>query len=343
MMESVPIAALVLVVSTGAIWFFSDKLERSARALGYYLQMPASVKGAVLYAVPSSFPELCIAILAVATVDPPVYSVGVGTIAGSAVFNLLIIPALSVLLAGKAAGGQRTEAIEVSGHVLRRDGLYYLAVVCIFITVALTDSMNHLIAGLFILAYIAYVFILYLDTRKHKARKDGSAEEAPPNMTLAKAVTVLLVSIAIVGGFCYLMVEATIVIAERLAIHPYVVAVIITAAATSVPDTVISVIAARQGGAGSEESIVNAFSSNIFDILICLSIPVFIASEVGLDAGEAAVSLVLLAVLTVVVLIMMAVKSRVSRRKGWVLLTLYVVFVLSAIFNNRILAALGYS
>ena len=341
MMESVPIAALALLVSTGAIWFFSDKLERSARALGYYLQMPASVKGAILYAVPSSFPELCIAVLAVATVDPPVYSVGVGTIAGSAVFNLLIIPALSVLLAGKVAGGAKTEAIEVSGHVLRRDGLYYLAVVCIFITVALTDSMNRWVAGLFILAYAAYVFILYLDTRKHRARGDGEGEEAAPGISLGKAVTILLVSVAVVGGFCYLMVEATIVIADQLEIHPYIVAVIITAAATSVPDTVISVIAARKGGARSEESIVNAFSSNIFDILICLSIPVFIASEVGLDAGEAAVSLVLLGVLTVVVLVMLAVRSRVSRRKGWVLLGLYVVFVLSAIFNHQILRVLG--
>jgi len=135
---------LIIAVATVFIWWFSDKLEAVAHTLGKHLKMPASVKGAVLYAIPSSFPEFATAILAVLRGGEPEFGVGVGTIAGSAVFNLLLIPAFS---GGGAPSdmkkkGTPIDGIRISPRVFMRDGVFYLVVVLAFILVAFSGHFS---------------------------------------------------------------------------------------------------------------------------------------------------------------------------------------------------------
>jgi len=335
----------IIVISSGVIWWFSNKLEDAAQVLGHRLHLPNSVKGALLYAVPSSFPEFCTVVIAVLVLKTPVFSVGVGTIAGSAVFNILIIPALSVVFATIAfkKKGQKLEGIKISSHIFYRDGLFYLLVAVVFTLVALTGQLSKIAALGFLLLYGLYVLILYLDTKKHR-ENEAPVELDENHMSLGKASIWMLGSMAAVGVACYFLVEHTIEISALLKINPYIVAVILTAAATSVPDTIISIAAAKKSGEAAEESIVNAFSSNIFDILICLSIPALMyKGTVTLNVKESIISLIMLTTVTIVSLVMFKIGNRVTKAKSYVLIALYGLFIITAIFNKDILILFGIS
>ena len=300
-------SVVIILIATGVIWWFSNKLEDAAHALGEYLRLPASVKGAVLYAIPSSFPEFATAMVAVLWGEKPEFGIGLGTVAGSAVFNILLIPALSVLAATTAIrkSGQETNGIYISPRVFVRDGLFYLAVVIAFICVVFSGEFKIMYAWLFLGGYVFYVGMLYVDTRRHRETAEELADDEEERMSLGGAITWLVVSMSVLGVACFYLVQSTIVISSTLGVNSYVVAVVLTAAATSIPDTLISVAVARKSGVEAEGAIVNAFSSNIFDILICLSVPVlFYGSAIPTDYTESGLSVILLAICTIVTLVL---------------------------------------
>ncbi|HIA03998.1 MAG TPA: sodium:calcium antiporter, partial [Myxococcales bacterium] len=335
-----------------------NPLESSARAIGSHLKMPDSVRGAVLYAIPSSFPELAVVVISVLFLKEPHFGIGLGTIIGSAVFNILIIPGLSVLAAGRAMAkqGKEFKGIYISDTVIHRDGLFYVVTVAALLVVVFfggipgdspsepwKNQLTPIIAWGYLGLYAIYVAWLSYDTKAHhKLLESGDTEKTPdtdtPNMSLRRATTLMLGCMAIVGLLCYFLVEQTLELAKLLDIPPYVVAVVLTAAATSIPDMVISIIAAQKGGENAEDAIVNAFSSNIFDILVCLSVPVLIlGTAVTIDVAEVRMSLLLLPVVTILSLGFMRSNHILGLKEGIILLMVYLLFVVSAYFNASIL------
>ena len=110
------------------------------------------------------------------------------------------------------------------------------------------------------------------------------------------------------------------------------------------PDTLLSVGAALRGDDSGAVS--NAFGSNIFDICVCLAVPLMLGSflngwqPVSLldESGEPMVGLVglrmLLGVLTVVTLAIMWHNRQLTRTKAIVLCALYGVFIAYAVLGS---------
>jgi len=154
---------------------------------------------------------------------------------------------------------------------------------------------------------------------------------------------VILVSTLVTGVACYWLVSVTRATAEQLDIPVFFVAVILAAAASSVPDTFLSIGAATRGDDSGAVS--NAFGSNIFDICICLSIPLLVNSYLNgwqpvrlMQDGKPLPGLVgiriLLCVLTLVTLLIMWHKRQLTRTKALVLCALYAMFVAYAVAGS---------
>ncbi|MBN1784006.1 MAG: hypothetical protein JW812_03500 [Alphaproteobacteria bacterium] len=90
-------------------------------------------------------------------------------------------------------------------------------------------------------------------------------------MTTAIALKVAFFAILGTGVSCHFLVESCYHLADVFQISPYFTAVLLAAAATSVPDTVLSVRDALGGRV--EDSLANALGSNVFDICIGLGLP----------------------------------------------------------------------
>lgn len=101
-------------------------------------------------------------------------------------------------------------------------------------------------------------------------------------LTIASAGVIIVASTLVTAAACYWLVNITESLAVTLNIPVFFVAVIVAAAASSVPDTFLSIASAKRGD--DDGAVSNAFGSNIFDICICLSVPLIAA--LVLNAGE---------------------------------------------------------
>ena len=238
-------------------------------------------------AIGSSAPELFVAIIAL--LRPGGHEeIGVGTIVGSALFNLLVIIGVSVIV----------KDAKLQWQPILRDLLFYtLAIVTlyvVFIDGMITMSESLLLMSLYggyILAVIYWRKLFKYEPSDEDFEEDDDEEEKtgwkvifiPLDFILSKIFPpkkyyfmTFTFSIGAIAILCWVLVESAIGISAIMGIPEVVVALVIIAAGTSIPDMISSVIVAKQGRGGMAMS--NAIGSNIFDIFIGLGLPWFFIS-----------------------------------------------------------------
>ena len=147
------------------------------------------------------------------------------------------------------------------------------------------------------------------------------------------ALLALIISVTHITAACYLLAECVIKIAEFYQMATFFVACIIAAIATSISDTIISVKDAINKN--YDDAISNAIGSNIFDVCICLGIPLIIYTAIYgpiilLPHHTNSYELrFLLFVLTILVICLLLIPKRVGIITGCVL---FCGYILSAIF-----------
>lgn len=161
--------------------------------------------------------------------------------------------------------------------------------------------------------------------------------------TKGAAWLTILVTTLIVAFTCYFLALSCQKIAYGLGIEPFFVAVVIAAAATSVPDTFLSMLSAKKGDDSGAVS--NAFGSNIFDINIGLGIPLLIwtlwkGPIVVRDTGVQEVRIILL-VFSAITLVVFAVQMKLNRIKAVILFFLYFLFMIYAFVRGWMGIGLG--
>ena len=362
---------LAAVVISIVIWQACDPFADAAQWIGTTFRVPGSVRGATLDAIASSMPELFSGIFFVyialrAGTDAAAqyeasaegYGSTIATCAGSAVYNMMLIPAVCAL----AISSWRKErpTIDVEPEVIKRDGFWFLACEMLLIFFLFQSKLQWWVALVFLAAYFVYVLHLYRDAKRYQrqhveAAVEDSDDDGPPDsagilfgfgevpLNHFTAWLVILVSTIIAAVACYYLVEVTYSTADLLDIPAFFVAVILAAAVSSVPDTFLSIGAATRGDDSGAVS--NAFGSNIFDICICLSIPLLVSSYLrGWEAvplvqdGKPMVGLVglrvLLWVLSLITLGILWHKLQVTRTKAFILCGLYAIFIAYAVLGS---------
>ena len=351
--------ALITVASV-VIMYASNTFESASSYLGR--NMAAGIKGATINAAGSSMPELLTtAVFLFVYQDLDGFSAGVATAAGSAVFNGLIIPALCIFVVviwGTKKDGVESKVryIEVDSQNVLRDGIW-LVIGEVMLIVFLGNTTLTWVAGALLLAcYVGYLLHLMYHNRKYRsAPEEDEAEdedETPEKTSKLRAIptfdfntlffdgkpyttgsawTVLGAAIVVLGTACLLLAKAVIESAEALTIPTYFTAVVLAAAATSVPDTVLSVKDARNGL--YDDAISNALGSNIFDICVSLGLPLLAYSllfgEVSLSAvsGESAAQVQVLRIVllwvTVAVISLFLMGRKAGIGKATIMLLIY--------------------
>ena len=268
----------LIMMSTIVIWRAGDFFSPAASYIQNKHDIPQSIKAAVIDAIASSFPEFCVAVIAVIMIGRA--EVGIASIVGSALYNVLVIPA--------AAGLVAASPMVISKEVVWRDNIYYLGVTLLLGTMLwlFPNEWGAGVAILFLLAYLGYVFLLQRDFKKSKLQgadshepdilDDKTEDDDELELKSEKKAWVWLVSMMIVmGGATHVLVESSLALGDMLGIDGVLMGFVVIAAGTSVPDTALSVISAKKGH--YDAAVSNVFGSNIFDICICLSIPILLA------------------------------------------------------------------
>ena len=401
--------ALISIVIAQACDPFAD----AAQYIGKTLKVPGSVRGATLDAIASSMPELFCGIFFVVTALSSAgadeqaailagsegYGATIATCAGSAVYNMILIPAFCAIVISYFRKDR--PSIVVDDEVISRDGMWCVSCQILMVLFLFQDHMYWWMACIFLILYAVYVGQLYRDAQLWRRRvvavkeifavqgpsseigavtdqirdtglkvshnfvaraledlktgKDNADDEEDEDsagvlfgcfdvpLTSISAWVVIGASSVVAAFACYFLVGATREIAAELSIPTFFVAVIVAAAASSVPDTLLAIGAAMRGDDSGAVS--NAFGSNIFDVCVCLSIPLLVNSYLTswnpvslLQEGKPIPGLVglrtLLVVLTVVTLAIMWHNRELTRKKAFILCGLYAVFICYAVLGS---------
>jgi Ca2+/Na+ antiporter len=331
------------------------------------------VRGATINAIASSMPELFTTFFFLFIMkDAEGFSGGIGTTAGSAIFNSMVIPAVVILA---VVGAGIVKNIKVSKKVIYRDGISLLIAELIFIVVISGASLNWYHGFLLMMVYVVYIVFMFWSMDKKERDhmlQDGQISEdefenedrAQKHLLLAivtldlervfigrnkiktsNAWTLLISATVSIALVCYLLVIACEWIGADVYTVPFLgeyqglnipvmfVALILASAASSFPDTVLSIKDAQRGK--YDDAISNALGSNIFDICFALGLPLFIFTLMNgpIPMPEAMVDLsselrFLLWLLTAAVLILFVSGETMGRGKAVFLLAFYFFFVL---------------
>jgi len=279
--------------------YFVASLEEISDALG----LSPDVAGATFMAAGSSAPELFTSLMGVFAVKN---DVGVGTIVGSAVFNLCCI------IGGTAMFTPGT--LKIDWKPITRDSLFYGLSIAAMIYVLADGSVTTSEAAALMAFYFVYVFVMWLNESMMKAidnccggakaqetsnefdgkgdDDDDDEEPGPLMQAVAAPISILfevtipdctkeeskdkyvvtfLMSIFWIGVLSYYMVEWASKLGCMLNIHPAIMGCTLLAAGTSVPDAIGSLLVARNGQ--GDMAVSNAIGSNVFDILLGLGFP----------------------------------------------------------------------
>lgn len=346
------ISILLIILCCLIIWRASDGFEAASEYLGRNLS--DGVRGATINAIGSSMPELFTTLFFLFVLkDKDGFAGGIGTTAGSAIFNGMIIPAVVILVV--VIKGV-TSSVEVSKKVLLRDGISLLA--CEFILIFLLggESLNWIHGLVLMLLYGIYATYMLLsmksgDSMEEEDEEDEEEEESGESknpvisfLTLdleplfikgdintKSAWSLLIFAMLVIGSACLLLVKSCEWLGDDLNIPIYFVAVILASAATSVPDTILSMKDAKKGN--YDDAVSNALGSNIFDVCFALGFPLFLFTiiygpihmnpETVVNISELRI---LLFIFTFVAFIIYIAKRKMGIISAVLLLIIYVLF-----------------
>lgn len=338
------VAIVMIIAMSWVVSKAADKLGDVLHVLGIKLEIPTSVRGATFDAISSSFPEFATAMIAILFYKR-FADVGVPTIAGSGIFNILLIPMLSII----AFKGKEL-VVKVDKKLVYRDMAFYSLAMGILILFTYIGQYTAFTGLILLTVYAGYIVVLYRQTKEYRENvsdveiavgyneiKDILDEEEEEDIDINMGYRAIVLWIVICIGFVWISIDAiiqsAIVVSTTLNIPQYIVSVIIIAAATSIPDTLLSVKSSRMGDA--EGAVANAVGSNIFDVCVCLGLPMIIAGKaIPISFGENFVVLgfVVLSMLTTAILLLK--KDGVSKKDSFAMGFVYLLFLTYVIVTS---------
>ncbi len=344
---------ILILICCLIIWKASDGFEVASDYIGRNLN--DGVRGATINAIGSSMPELFTTFWFLFVLgNKDGFAGGIGTTAGSAIFNGMIIPAVVILA---VIGYGLAKSVNVSKKVILRDGLSLIIaeILLIFIIRGYSLDWTH---GLILMSiYGVYVFVLLTSMKKNEETDNIETEKVNEDESIPiksniltslltldlekvfirkqinnlNAWSLLLVSMTIIGGSCALLVHSCEGLANGMGIATYFVAVVLASAATSVPDTILSY---RDAMAGEyDDAVANALGSNIFDVCFALGFPLFVYTlmygpiSMSAETVENITELrVILLIATIAAFFIYVFGSGMGKIKAYLLLLIYLLF-----------------
>lgn len=293
-----------------------DFFVRGAVGVAQRLKVSPLLIGLTLVGFGTSLPEL-VASLEAARIGSP--GIAVGNVVGSNIANILLILGLSALVMPMA----------VAPGALRRDGPVLIGSCLLAIIVCLLGRIDRWWGLLFLGLLLAYTVHAYLSERRRfderaRIHLAEAAEVRPLATTLPAALGVTLCGMLGVIFGAGLLVRGALVLGREFGVSETVIGLTIVAVGTSLPELVVSVLAALRRH--SDVALGNVVGSNIFNLLGILgATAVFRPIPVPTEIARFDIWIMLAA--TSLLVLFATTRSQVERWEGGVLLISYAAYL----------------
>lgn len=328
-MTIIVIAWLKFGVCGGLIGFAGPVLARNGDIIARRTGLSRTWIGLVLLATATSLPELFTGVSAVTVAAAP--NIAVGDALGSCVLNLAMLVVLDAMQRGAPMFSRMDQA-----HILTAG---FGVILIGFAGASLLFGRNGLHLDFFhVGAYTPLMITIYFVAMRSafvfERRKPVPllVPDQDPEVTLAMASKRYLIAAAVVAGAGIWLPFIGTEIADLMDLRKSFVGTLFIAAATSLPELVVTVSALRFGAL--DLAIGNLLGSNLFDILVLAIDDLAYLQGPLLSAVSPAHAVTAFAAVTmsgiVIVALLYRPVTRIQGTIGWASLSLLAIYLLSA-------------
>jgi cation:H+ antiporter len=309
---SLLLPSVFLVVGLAVLVYAADQFVAGAEAIALRLRWSATVIGAVVVGFGTSLPELVTSVSGAFRGDA---DLAIGNAAGSNVANLLLILGIAAIVSPIVG---RTDQAPQRDGAIAGVGAVLLLVLALDRGIGMVDGIA-LTAVL--LGAVAWQVV---------SASDGTPDADEVPFVPAERLVGLRVGLGLAGVLvgAQLLVGGALDLAEAAGVPQIVIASVLVAVGTSLPELATAIASARRGQV--EILLGNLLGSNAFNALFVVGASAIVASARGdgLNVDEPAFAVVVAsAVVTGLAAVALARRPQVPRAVGIVLVLLYTASV----------------
>ena len=303
---------IILAVALVAIVLGADNLVGGSAAIARRFGISDFVIGAIIVGIGTSFPELIVS--CIGAFDGKV-DVAIGNVVGSNIFNVLGILGVTAL---------------IHPVMVKRENIRFELPLCIGVSVLATllafnffngnpVTINRIDGIILLLLFITFIYISFVRDRKKAVIAEPSYEEKPQKLPVAIIRTIGGLAVLITG--CHFFVESAVTVATAWGVNEAFISITLIACGTSLPEMAASVAAAAKRN--TDLALGNIVGSNIFNLTFILGVSSQITPLAG---GGITVVDYLVMIGAALLLLIMSLNNKITRKEGAILFTAFVVY-----------------
>ena len=322
---NIGILIILIIIALALLITSADFFVEGAKGLARRAGMAEVVIGLTIVSIGTSLPEILVTATASASSggDPAMMDLAVGNIYGSVLVQITLV--LGIVVAFKP--------LEIRPAWLKRDGLLMLMSV-VLLTALLWegDGLTRIEGGILILIYGLYLTWLLSDTdkiREDEQKAIDGVKKADFSWTGTAYFVMVVVGLSLAVYAANELVRYAAEIAYKLNVPHAIVGSTMSGLGTSLPELTVAMVAVRKS---QGVAIGTLIGSNITDPLLSIGIAALVSPISLTDASyDLTMYLIIPATLLGVslCLAMMWTGFQFSRWEGSILITFYILFLIS--------------
>jgi cation:H+ antiporter len=245
---------LVFLLSMSALIYGANHIIIQSERIALHFNISHYVIGATLIALGTSLPEMATSISASAQGRG---EMAVANVLGSVTFNIALVLGIVFTLA---------KTIAPKRDMFRHDSAWALFPFVLFLLMAYDGSINA-VDGLLYLAMMG-AYLLFLSKEKTGIVPEVDEALVVTHFSWTKSIFWLLLGFALVIGGAHFTIESAALIARNIGVTEWVIALILIAFGTSLPELIVSIVAAKKGN--GDMIIGNIIGSNVANFTVVL-------------------------------------------------------------------------
>jgi len=300
---------IVFILSLGVCVKGANYFINYSERVGLKLGISPFIVGAIILGFGTSLPELATSLAAVFQSHTEIVAANV---IGSNIFNILAIVGLSSLIATAGRLEVKRELIDIDLPLLALSTI-------ILISTIIWDGIFSLFDGIIsLLAFLVYFHY----TLKFKSLGAEETKEIQERVQMKEIIIIILSLVAVILGAKY-SIEAVAQLSRLLKIGTSFIAITAVAIGTSLPEIVVSSVAAYKGK--YDISLGNIFGSNIFNSSFIMGVAGLIKPlTISFDVMTVGIPFLIIATF---VYIISGISQKIHRWEGAMYLLIYILFL----------------
>ncbi len=307
------LALPVFIIGVIFLWKGSDILVDGTSKTAAHLGISALIVSVILVGFGTSAPEFAISVGAAAQNNS---DISLGNIIGSCVANLLLVLGVAAII----------RPIKIKKGIIRREFPIMLGATIVLLVASFfgfLDTYRWIGGALFLILFASFVVYFVMCARKER----DNGRKIDTGKTSKNLLFIALGIIGVVAG-AWLLIESSMLIAEFFGIPTFIIAISLVAVGTSLPELVVSSMAAHKNE--HDIAVGNVLGSNVFNIFLILG---FAALFIPLKAIDFLPHLWILLAVSLIMFPILYTGNIISRKEGVFMLVIYSIFIWYSFFG----------